>query len=59
LNNSLTAILKDKAGNIWMASDYGKFVGDTLGGAWCYNPLGTRNTGLYQYDGKTLINFSE
>ncbi len=88
LNNSLTAILKDKAGNIWMAYDYGKFVGDTLGGVWCYKQsseagekvftkitakevsfmledragniwLGTRNTGLYRYDGKTLANFSE
>jgi streptogramin lyase len=88
LNNSLTAILKDKAGNIWMASDYGQIVGDTLGGVWCYKPsseagdkaftkitaqevsfmledrvgniwLGTRNTGLYRYDGKTLTNFSE
>jgi ligand-binding sensor domain-containing protein len=36
LNNSLTSILKDKAGNIWMSSDYGKFIGDTLGGVWCY-----------------------
>jgi ligand-binding sensor domain-containing protein len=36
LNNSLTAILKDKAGHIWMSSDYGNFVGDTLGGVWCY-----------------------
>ncbi|HEY4108742.1 ligand-binding sensor domain-containing protein [Puia sp.] len=88
LNNSLMAILKDKAGNIWMASDYGKYVGDTLGGVWCYKQsseagekaftkitanevsfmledkagniwLGTRNTGLYRYDGKTLTNFSE
>ena len=88
LNNSLTTILKDKAGNIWIASDYGKFVGDTLGGLWCYKRssetgenaftkittkevffmledpagiiwLGTRNTGLYRYDGKTLTNFSE
>jgi ligand-binding sensor domain-containing protein len=87
LNNSLTSILKDKAGNIWMASDYGRFVGDTLGGVWCYKQaeatapaftkitaievfcmledrtgniwLGTRNTGLYKYDGKTLAKFSE
>jgi ligand-binding sensor domain-containing protein len=88
LNNSLTAILKDKAGNLWMASDYGNSVGDTLGGMWCHKHssktdeggftkitskevffmledtagnvwLGTRNTGLYRYDGKTLINFSE
>jgi len=88
LNNSLTTILKDKAGNIWMASDYGEFLGDTLGGVWCYKQssksgekaftkitvkevffmqedmvgniwLGTRNTGLYRYDGKTLTNFSE
>jgi len=40
LNNSLTNILKDKAGNIWMASDYGNSVGDTLGGAWCYKQSG-------------------
>ena len=88
LNNSLTTILKDRSGDIWMASDYGKDVGDTLGGAWCYrqNPgggkksfskittkevffmledregyiwLGTRNTGLYRYDGKALTPFSE
>jgi len=87
LNNSLTNILKDKAGNIWMASDYGNFVGDTLGGVWCYKQseagekaftkitskevffmledmvgniwIGTRNTGLYRYDGKTLTNYSE
>jgi ligand-binding sensor domain-containing protein len=88
LNNSLTTIFKDKIGNIWMASDYGQFVGDTLGGVWCYKQsseagekaftkitskevffmledtagniwLGTRNTGLYRYDGKTLTNFSE
>ena len=36
LNGSLTTIVKDKAGEIWMASDYGKYVGDTLGGAWLY-----------------------
>jgi ligand-binding sensor domain-containing protein len=88
LNNSLTSILKDKAGNIWMASDYGKQVGDTLGGVWCYHQpseasgkaftkittrevffmledvagniwFGTRNTGLYRYDGKGFTNFSE
>jgi ligand-binding sensor domain-containing protein len=80
--------LEDRAGNIWMTSDYGKDVGDTLGGAWCYRPtadtneksftkitnkaisfilqdkdsniwLGTRGTGLYRYDGKTLVNFTE
>ena len=38
LNNSLTTILKDKSGNIWMAADYGQRVGDTLGGAWRYTP---------------------
>jgi len=38
LNNSLTNILKDTAGNIW---------------------LGTRNTGLYRYDGKTFAKYSE
>ena len=88
LNNSLSSILKDKSGNIWMAADYGTVVGDTLGGVWCYKPaseagekaftkitarevsfmledrtgsiwLGTRNTGLYRYDGKTLRCFSE
>jgi Two component regulator propeller len=88
LNNSLTAILKDRSGKIWMASDYGTFVGDTLGGVWCYKPssgagekaftkitakevffmledragniwFGTRNTGLYRYDGKVFTNFGE
>lgn len=88
-NGSLTNILEDKAGNIWMASDYGNVAGDTLGGLWCSNLstdktvektftkitnkevffmledkdnniwLGTRNTGLYKYDGKTFTNFSE
>jgi ligand-binding sensor domain-containing protein len=88
LNNSLATILKDRAGNIWIASDYGKQVGDTLGGVWCCKRspvtgprtftkitanevsfmledkagniwLGTRNTGLYRYDGKIIANFSE
>ena len=36
LNNSLTTILKDKEDNVWIASDYGHTVGDTLGGVWCY-----------------------
>ena len=34
---SLTNILEDKAGNIWIASDYGKSPGDTLGGLWRSN----------------------
>ena len=34
LNGSLTNILEDKTGNIWMASDYGNHPGDTLGGLW-------------------------
>ena len=34
LDNSLTAILIDKADNIWYASDYGNYIGDTLGGLW-------------------------
>jgi ligand-binding sensor domain-containing protein len=88
LNNSLSSVLKDKSGNIWIASDYGQIVGDTLGGVWCYKPsseagekaftkitarevsfmledstgniwLGTRNTGLYRYDGKAFTNFCE
>ena len=33
-NGSLTNILEDKAGNIWIASDYGNEEGDTLGGLW-------------------------
>jgi ligand-binding sensor domain-containing protein len=88
LNGSLTTILSDRAGNIWVASDYGNRIGDTLGGVWRFNRLpeagkpaftkitskevffmledsagdmwfGTRNTGLYRYDGKMLANFSE
>ena len=31
---SLNTILEDKAGNLWVASDYGKQMGDTLGGLW-------------------------
>ena len=34
VNGSLNAILEDKAGNLWVASDYGKNMGDTLGGLW-------------------------
>ena len=36
-NGSLTTILEDKAGTIWMASDYGNNPGDTLGGLWRSN----------------------
>ena len=89
INNSLNDILKDKAGNIWFASDYGKYIGDTLGGVWRSNVsaektneqpfiklstieaffmledsarniwVGTRNTGLYRFNGKTFTSFSE
>jgi ligand-binding sensor domain-containing protein len=34
INGSLTNMLEDKAGNIWIASDYGNNPGDTLGGVW-------------------------
>jgi ligand-binding sensor domain-containing protein len=34
IKGSLNAILEDKAGNLWVASDYGKELGDTLGGLW-------------------------
>ncbi len=37
INGSLNAILEDKAGNLWVASDYGKDMGDTLGGLWHSN----------------------
>lgn len=37
INGSLNAILEDKAGNLWVASDYGKYRGDTLGGLWHSN----------------------
>jgi ligand-binding sensor domain-containing protein len=86
---SLNYILEDKAGRLWVASDYGKFEGDSLGGLWhsnfsTSNPsekgftkvtdqevyfifedkaqqiwFSTRNTGLYRYDGKTIIKYAE
>ncbi|MFM9943743.1 MAG: two-component regulator propeller domain-containing protein [Bacteroidia bacterium] len=34
---SLNYILEDKTGNLWVASDYGKTEGDTLGGLWHSN----------------------
>ncbi|OYU96904.1 MAG: hypothetical protein CFE21_01050 [Bacteroidetes bacterium B1(2017)] len=34
LNGSLNDILEDRAGNLWVASDYGEELGDTLGGLW-------------------------
>lgn len=37
INHSLNYILEDKTGNLWVASDYGKFRGDTLGGLWHSN----------------------
>jgi ligand-binding sensor domain-containing protein len=40
---SLNCILEDKAGNLWVASDYGKDMGDTLGGVW-HSSLSTDNT---------------
>ncbi|MCW3082994.1 MAG: hypothetical protein JWP12_360 [Bacteroidetes bacterium] len=88
-NGSLTNILEDKAGTIWIASDYGNEPGDTLGGLWGSGLstdktaertftkitnkeiffmledkdnniwLGTRGTGLYRYDRKTVTAFSE
>jgi ligand-binding sensor domain-containing protein len=37
---SLNAILEDRAGNLWIASDYGKNLGDSLGGLWHSNSSG-------------------
>jgi len=34
---SLNAILEDHAGKLWIASDYGKNLGDSLGGLWHSN----------------------
>ena len=42
INGSLSAILEDKAGNLWVASDYGKSIGDTLGGLW-HSTISTSN----------------
>lgn len=89
VKGSLNAILEDKAGNLWVASDYGKDPGDTLGGLWystsasadpaartftkLFNRevyfiledkdhtiwFSTRGMGLYRYDGKALITYTE
>lgn len=37
VKGSLSAILEDKAGDLWIASDYGNNLGDTLGGLWHLN----------------------
>lgn len=31
---SINRIMEDKSGRLWIASDYGKVMGDTLGGLW-------------------------
>lgn len=89
VKGSLSAILEDKAGDLWIASDYGNNIGDTLGGLWHSNTsvtnatektftkicnrevffmledkdnniwFGTPGFGLYRYDRKTLVKFSE
>lgn len=86
---SINRIMEDRVGRLWIASDYGKVMGDTLGGLWyssipsdmtsqkSYTKIinkdvyfmledrhsniwfGTRGMGLYRYDGKKLINYSE
>ncbi len=37
VKEAINYILEDKAGNLWIASDYGKVSGDTLGGLWHSN----------------------
>ncbi len=37
INGSLNYILEDHAGSLWVASDYGNNMGDTLGGLWHSN----------------------
>jgi ligand-binding sensor domain-containing protein len=86
---SLREIMEDKAENLWISSEYGYSIGDTLGGVWrstmATTPstektftkitseavffmledknlniwIGTRNMGLYKYDGKKLISYTE
>jgi ligand-binding sensor domain-containing protein len=52
INVSLNYILEDKAGNLWVASDYGIDSGDTLGGLWhssisSSNPTGKTFTKIF------------
>jgi ligand-binding sensor domain-containing protein len=52
INMSLNYILEDKVGNLWIASDYGKDSGDTLGGLWhssisSSNPTGKTFTKIF------------
>lgn len=42
VKGSLNAILEDRAGNLWVASDYGNEMGDTLGGLW-YSTISASN----------------
>lgn len=44
LEGSLNAVLEDKSGNLWVASDYGNVLGDTLGGLWCSTNLASNPT---------------
>ena len=44
VKGSLSAILEDKAGDLWIASDYGNNIGDTLGGLWHSNTSVTNAT---------------
>lgn len=37
IKSSLNRIIEDKIGRLWVASDYGKNLGDTLGGLWYSN----------------------
>jgi ligand-binding sensor domain-containing protein len=86
IKGSLSRILEDKSGNLWVASMYGNDIGDTLGGLWRSNPpedknpftkitskdvyfmledkdgnvwFATGGMGLYRYDGKSTVCFSE
>lgn len=44
INGSLNYILEDHAGDLWVASDYGNNMGDTLGGLWHSNISASNTT---------------
>ena len=46
IKSSINYILEDKAGSLWIGSDYGKEMGDTLAGLWYSTTLSGNSTAI-------------
>lgn len=58
VNGSLNAVMESNDGRLWVASDYGKYIEDTLGGLWYSNiPENNKSELIFTKISNKSVNF--